>query len=736
MTAKLLKSLSMTKYERLMPRIFPGAIRIHIRDRHGELFWSVTPGETSTTAEREDADDDPVVAWSNFGPGVERRQLPSKHLQFRASLQSRTHGHIAWLIVTYDVQPSVPMATAPEPLRRAFADAKAFLHEELELQAECDQLALELSERYEELNLMYSTQDHVEKLEEGQKALTRLVHNCADYLDVGLAALISRDRNLMLESINSVAAPDDVEALLALLGTTIYDHVEAQVSSLVLNETDDVERQRLFSGRSENLLAMPVVDDHGTSIGLIAVVSRADKHVFSNGDRNLLEVMAKKASRIIHTHHDSLTGLMNRSGFEPTLVSALARARSKGGRYCLLHIDIDQLHVVNDLMGHQEGDSLIRRVGKVLRATLRDSDCLARLGGDEFAVLAANCDIRQGHAIADKIRKAVGGLQVISANRQLDVSASIGVTAIDAETEGIVGVMAAAEIACKAAKDGGRDRVQVFEEDNTSLVRRSEEIEWIGRVQLALREDRFELHCQPVAPLASERWPTHYEILIRLIGEDGIIHSPGLFMPAAERYQLMPQVDRWVVRKTLQAVGEIWGSIADSGSVFCINLSGQSLTNTGFLAFVADEIDRSPIDADKICFEITETAAISNIDEATRFIAALRDMGCRFALDDFGAGLSSFGYLKVLPVDYLKIDGSFVCEVTTDDVSLSMVEAICQIGKTMGLQTIAEYVGDDETIEVLRGIGVDYVQGFHIGMPVPLTKIIARLQRGRTAASA
>ncbi|MDH3351386.1 MAG: EAL domain-containing protein [Gammaproteobacteria bacterium] len=734
MSTRLLGSLSMAKYERLLPRVFPGAVRIDIRDRNGALFWSVRPGENGSEADG-DGDDDPVVAWTDFGPGIKRRQLPSRQLQFRAALQMRQHGHIAWLIVAYDLQPSVPMATAPEPLRRAFSDAKAFLQEELELQAECNQLAVELTERYEELNLMYSTEDHVEHLEESQEALTRLVHNCADYLDVGAAALISRERNLMLHSTNSTMAPEDVDGILELLGTAIYDRVEAQVSSLVLNETDDLERQRLFAGRSENLLAMPVVDDHGTSIGIIAVIVHGGR-VFSNGDRNLLEVMAKKASRIIHTHHDSLTGLMNRSGFEPTLVSALTNARTKGGHYCLLHIDIDQLHVINDLMGHQEGDALIRRVAKVLRGTLRDSDVLARLGGDEFAVLATNCDIRQGHSIADKIRMAVRELTVVSANRQLDVSVSLGVAAIDAQTDGIVGVMASAEIACKAAKDGGRDRIQVFEKDNTSLVRRSEEIEWIGRVQQALREDMFELHCQPVAPLASDRWPTHYEILIRLIDDEGIIHSPGLFMPAAERYQLMPQVDRWVIQNTLRTVGKIWKIIADTGSVFCINLSGQSLTNTGFLTFVIDEIDRSPIDSNRICFEITETAAISNIDEATLFIEALRAKGCRFALDDFGAGLSSFGYLKVLPVDYLKIDGSFVCEVTTDDVSLSMVEAICQIGRTMGLQTIAEYVGNDETIEVLRGIGVDYVQGFHIGMPVPLKQILGGLRRGGTAATA
>jgi len=730
-----LKSLSMAKYERLLPKFFNGAVRFEIRDRQATLLWRLS-ADGSVQDESDIAEGEPVVAWSELGAGIERRQLPCGQLQFRIPLINRDLGKIGWLTVGYDTQPSVPMTTAPEPLRRAFADAAAFLQEEMELQSECDQLAAELSDRYEELNLVYATKDQVEYFEEGQEALARLVHNCADYLDVGLAALICRDRGIALHNINSTDAPPNVEILLELLETTIYDRVESQVQSVVLNECDDDDRKRLLAGRSENIVAYPIIDDHGTAIGLLAVVARREKHTFSNGDRNLLEVMAKKASRIIHTHHDSLTGLMNRNGFESSLVSSLTSAKSNSLQHCLLHIDIDQLHVVNDLMGHQEGDNLIRRVAKTLRSVLRESDYIARLGGDEFGALLTNCDIDQGHSVADKIRNAIRELTVVAANRQLDVSASIGVAVLNRETEGIAGVMASAEIACKAAKEGGRDRIQVFQEDNTSLVRRSEEIEWIGRVQQALRDDGFELHCQPVLPISENRGAPHFEILLRMLDDDGEILAPALFMPAAERYQLMPLIDRWVIRNSLRALGSVWPSILATEAVFCLNLSGQSLTNTGFLAFVADELHQAGLPPDNVCFEITETAAISNIDEATGFMQALKDVGCRFALDDFGAGLSSFGYLKMLPVDYLKIDGSFVREVTTDKVSRSMVKAICEIGKTMGLQMVAEYVGDDETIQVLKRAGVDFVQGFYIGKPAPLKEIIDLLQDRMKAESA
>jgi len=728
MSINLLKLLSFKKYERLLPRVFPGVARLEIRDRQAQLFWSWSPPTAAA-----DEDDNPVAAWSEFGTGIDKRQLPGGRMQFRSALVLKEYGSVAWLIAAYDTQPSVSMSTAPEPLRRAFADAKIFLQEELELQSECNQLAAELSERYEELNLMYSTKDQVEYFEEGQEALGRLVHNCADYLNVGLAALICRERGVTIHNINSTEAPSHAEEILELLTTTVYDRVESQVQSVVLNETSDDDRARVFGNRPENLLAYPVIDDHGTAIGLLAVVARHDMHTFSNGDRNLLEVMAKKASRIIHTHHDSLTGLMNRSGFESSLISALASTQSNNLSHVLLHIDIDQLHVVNDLMGYQEGDVLIRRVAKTLRAVLRDTDIISRIGGGEFGVLLQNCDVRQGYAVSEKIRAAVRELTIVSAQRTLDVTTCVGLAQVNRDTEGIVGVMASAEIACKAAKDGGKDRIEVFEEDNTTLVRRSEEIEWIGRVQEALRNDEFVLYCQAVLPLLRKSDVPHFEILIRLQDRDGQILPPSVFLPAAERYQLMPLVDRWVIHNTLKELGSCWKRIAGKNPVFCINLSGQSFANPGFRSFIIDEIRESEVPPQNICFEVTETSAISHIDDAVTFMTALSKFGCRFALDDFGAGLSSFGYLKVLPVHYLKIDGSFVREITKDAISWSMVEAICQIGKTMDLTMVAEFVGDDATKAALREIGVDYAQGFHIGMPEPIDEILECIE-GRTKA--
>ncbi len=733
MSFTLLKTLSMAKYSRLLPRVFPACELLEIRDNDGSLIWRWNRAEGE--AEVEESTDE-VVVWAKFGRGIERRTMPDGRTQFRGPLAIRDKGAIGWLIVGYDTTISVPMDTAPEPLRRGFADAASFMQEEMDLQFECDQLAAELTERYEELNLVYATDDRVEHIEEGRQALGTLVHNCADYLDVGLAALICRDRNLELYDVNRNEAPKEREKLMEQLRGPVYDRVESQVAPIVLNELDSNERQRLLDGRPDNLIAYPVMDDYGTAIGILAVVARKDLHTFSNGDRNLLEVMAKKASRIIHTHHDSLTGLINRSGFESTLVATLNSTRSTNNEHCVLHIDIDQLHVVNDLMGHQEGDALIKRVANCLRKRLRDSDCLSRLGGDEFGVLLTRCSLNQAVDIARDITDNIRSLEVIAANRQLSITASIGVVGMTSETEGIVGLLASAEIACKAAKENGRDCIQVYEPDNTTLVRRSEEIEWLGKVQMALRDDSFELYSQPVVSIGERKRAAHFELLLRMVDDDGTILAPGIFMPAAERYQMMPMIDRWVIRQALRYLGRKWKSISASGPVFCINLSGQSLSSAGFYAFIVDEIEASLVPPSNICFEITETAAISNIDEAITLMNALRAIGCRFSLDDFGAGLSSFGYLRKLPVDYLKIDGSFVRDMRTDRISRSMVRAICGIGHTMDLRVVAEYVGDHETVALLRQIGVDFAQGFGIGEPAPLKETIRELQKARESQSA
>lgn len=720
------RGISMAKYARVLPRLFPNAHTFEIRDPADTLLWQ----------QGEPAADATAYQWADLAPGISRCRTSNGQLRFRRNLTTREKGLFAHFIVAFDTTNGMPLGASPQQVAKTLSAIGVFLQEEFQLQQECDQLAVELSERYEELNLVYATKDHVEFFEEGQAALNQLVSNCADYLDVNLAALILRDKGLVIHHANAFAHPERIDELIDVLSESTYDLVESRVESLVVNRADEALRKRILGGFPDNLLAYPVVDGSGTVIGILATVIGARIRDFTNSDRNLMEVMAKKASKIILTHHDSLTGLMNRSGFEYFLISTLSEARNKNLHHCALHLNIDQLHVVNDLIGYAVGDDLIRDVARTIKGLLRDSDFVARLGGDQFGVLLSNCSLEQGGQVAVKILAGIEGITVAAGGRQLKVTASVGVARLDKTSNGIIGVLAAAEIACKSAKDAGRNRVELFAEDNSSLVKRSEEMEWMSRLQDALRTDEFLLYCQPVKPLDTTKHNEHFEVLLRLRDKNSEPLSPGVFMPAAERYHMMPMLDRWVLHNSLAALSDAWDEISSGNPVFCINLSGQSLTNNGFLKYVVDEIAASNIPPANLCFEITETAAISKFDDATQFITALRRLGCKFALDDFGAGLSSFGYLKALPVDYLKIDGSFVKEITDDPVSLSMVTAIAQVGQTMGLATIAEFVQDEAAVALLRKIGVDYVQGYGIRKPVLIATIIDELKNAASAATA
>ena len=726
MSSTEFRAISMAKYARVLPRLFPNARTFEIRDPADALLWRLGEPTLDATA----------YQWTDLAPGISRSRTADGQLRYRRDLTTRDDGLFAQFIVAFDTTQGMPLGASPHHVAKTLGAIGVFLQEEFQLQQECDQLAVELSERYEELNLVYATKDHVEFFEEGQEALNQLVSNCADYLDVNLAALILRDKGLIIHHANPIAVPERMDELLTVLSETTYDLVESRIESVVVNRADETLRRRILGERRDNVLAYPVVDASGSVIGILATVIGTEIRDFTNSDRNLMEVMAKKASKIILTHHDSLTGLMNRSGFEYFLISTLSGARNKNLHHCVLHLNIDQLHVVNDLIGHDVGDDLIRDVARNIKGLLRDSDFVARLGGDQFGVLLSNCSLEQGGQVATKILDGIEAITVTAGGRQLQVTASVGVAPLNKTSNGIISVLAAAEIACKSAKDAGRNRVELFAEENSSLVKRSEEIEWMSRLQDALRADEFLLYCQPVKPLESVGNSEHFEILLRLRDETGEALSPGVFMPAAERYQMMPMLDRWVLHNTLVTLSGAWEKISAGNPVFCINLSGQSLTNNGFLKYVVDEIANSSIPPANLCFEITETAAISKFDDATQFIAALRRLGCKFALDDFGAGLSSFGYLKALPVDYLKIDGSFVKEITEDPVSLSMVTAIAQVGKTMGLKTIAEFVQDDAAVALLREIGVDYVQGYGIRKPVTIDTIVEELRNAASAETA
>ena len=424
--------------------------------------------------------------------------------------------------------------------------------------------------------------------------------------------------------------------------------------------------------------------------------------------------------------HDTLTGLVNRYEFERRAERLLSSIGQEKMEHALCYMDLDQFKVVNDTCGHTAGDELLRQLGAALQNEVRKRDTLARLGGDEFGVLMEHCSLDQAQRVANSLQKAIQDYQFTWENQSFRVGVSIGLVTITDATPSLTELMKQADAACYIAKDKGRNRIHVHHADDIELAQRHGEMQWVARLHRALEENRFCLYAQAIVPLDSSRG-LHYELLLRMVDEKGKLIPPDAFLPAAERYNLIVDIDRWVIEKGITVLAQ--NPVFQQQIQFIsINLSGHSLTTPGVLDFITTQLEVSGIETNKICFEITETAAIANLSMATNFISTLRGLGCRFALDDFGSGLSSFAYLKNLPVDYLKIDGMFVKDIVVDPIDHAMVKSINEIGQVLGMQTIAEFVENDEIKGLLREIGVNYAQGYGIDKPQIFDELLARFK--------
>lgn len=423
--------------------------------------------------------------------------------------------------------------------------------------------------------------------------------------------------------------------------------------------------------------------------------------------------------------HDPLTGLVNRTGLDLQLEGLLQAVGEDDRQHCLMYMDLDQFKIVNDTCGHAAGDELLRQVAALLSKHVRGHDVLARLGGDEFGVLLLDCPQQPALRIAEEMRQSVRDYRFAWNDKMYAIGVSVGLVVVNSESESVERVLSAADTACYAAKDGGRNQVHLYRSDQGEAALRHGEMRWVSRIHQALADDRFRLYVQPIVPTAGGT--EHHEVLVRMLDRQGELVLPGAFIPAAERFNLMPEIDRWVISGVFTLIAEYRDQLVDGGYRFAINLSGGSVSDRETLDFIVDKLDQYQIPGEMISFEITETAAIDNLSSAGHFIRVLKRYGCRFALDDFGSGLSSFAYLKNLPVDFLKIDGAFVKDMVQDPIDLAMVQAINQIGHVMQLETIAEFVENQAVFDRLREIGVDYAQGFGVARPVPLTDGAGRL---------
>ena len=422
--------------------------------------------------------------------------------------------------------------------------------------------------------------------------------------------------------------------------------------------------------------------------------------------------------------HDALTGLINRREFEHRVERSIAQARSKAAIHALLYLDLDQFKIVNDTCGHAAGDELLQQLAQILLGSVRHRDTLSRLGGDEFGMLLENCPLEKAVGIANSLLTAIDNFQFTWNDNSFILGISIGVVPIDHSTTDIASTMSAADSACYIAKESGRHQVQIAHMGDRRLQERHGEMQWVARLNKAIANNQFALYFQPVIPCASKSTTgRHLEILLRLIDDDGAIITPGSFLPAAEKYNLLTSIDRWVIEHSLRWLAENT-ALSETVITLSINISAQTIGSPDMLKFIIDAREETGAPASQVIFEVTETTAIDNITSATSFMLTLRGCGFRFTLDDFGSGLSSFTYLKKLPVDFLKIDGVFVRDILSDPVDYAMVKAISELGQLLGKEIIAELVETDELADELRKMGVNYMQGHSYGKPQPLNNFI------------
>jgi diguanylate cyclase (GGDEF)-like protein/PAS domain S-box-containing protein len=459
------------------------------------------------------------------------------------------------------------------------------------------------------------------------------------------------------------------------------------------------------SERSIELSASPIRNESAELVGAVILLHDVTEL------RGLARQMSYQAT------HDALTGLVNRREFERRLEEAIESGHRGDGQHVLCYLDLDRFKVVNDTSGHLAGDSMLREVAKVLRDAVRDSDTVGRLGGDEFGMLLMGCPLEKARQIADDVCRAVGDYRFVWKDKIFNIGVSIGLVEISRESGALEELLAAADSACYVAKKQGSGRVVVYSARDEALARHTGEIQWLQRLQSALKDNRFQLYHQPIVPAYGvDGGGPAMEVLVRLQDEAGHEVPPSEFVKAAERYRLMGLVDRWVVQTTLAALGRGAIPVPSNRSV-AINISGQTLSDVQFLEFVVECLDSTGVNPQQVCFEITENAVVANLDHARRFVGVLHGMGCQFALDDFGSGVGSFSNLKNLPMDYLKIDGSFMRNLEKDSVNQAMVTAMIKLARTLNFKVIAEQVEDVATLDTARRMGVDYVQGYAVGRP-------------------
>ncbi|MGB5103368.1 MAG: EAL domain-containing protein [Steroidobacteraceae bacterium] len=606
------------------------------------------------------------------------------------------------------------------------------LQRELGSQYSIGDLQRSLMVRDRDLELLLGAAQHEAAGGESTDDFAELVQSCVDHLGCSVGALLIPDKNIAVCRTGRDTLPRAGADIL----TRTHRHLLAwtQLHRQTMTANRPIEGGPL-GPVPYKILSCPVMHGAQRVLGILVLFKPPSSIDFDLRQVRIVELLARRVAYILLNAYDPTTGLLTRPAFEKRAQALLTPEALKAGN-CVIYADIDRLHVLNENLGMHVGDEVIVRVAEVIRRSLTPRMLASRISGDRFALFVGDASLDTAQRIAEELRDGLERLEFLAGDEPVDVSVSFGVARIVDSKHPLSHALAAAEIACKAAKDRGRDRVETYEDSDQSIVRRYTDVTLVGTLRYALANDRFRLEAQSIVPLNGAAGGPKFELLLRMTDEGGESIAPDKFLSAAERYQLAPAIDRWVVRKVLQTLAVHATPLTALGACFAVNISGQSIGDQDFCAFLEEELRTSGLPPRLVSFELTETAAVANIVRAEALMHRLRELGFDVALDDFGRGLSSLTYLKTLPVTCLKVDGSFVRDVVVDDRSKAMLSAIVQLARAMGLRTVAECVESDQIRDITRDLGVEYGQGFSIGRPTPLERVIdgllgAKLQPGK-----
>jgi len=597
------------------------------------------------------------------------------------------------------------------------------LQRELQARASVGLLSSDLRSRDQDLELLLHLSPSEAQDPRDADELALLMQRCVDHLDVMLGALVVPERNVAICKARAGSKPRvDV---LSKTHRHLLNWATLQRRTLVINSVGSGAAPEAGLPPVK-MLSVPVRHASNRVIGFLALFRGPEQPDFDVRSERLSELLARKVTSVLQNNFDGATSLLTRPAFE-NHVRAFLASRHDSAPHSVLYIDVDRLHVVNDNFGMHIGDESLVKIAEILRRKPRPNAITARVSGDRFTVFLPDCPLEQAAQVGEEIRQQCADLTHTRGDGTVQVSVSVGVAELPGSRAPLAHGLANAEIACKAAKDRGRDRVEVFQDGDQSIMRRHSDVLVVQRLHEAIEHNRFVLHAQPILPLGGDTGAPRFELLLRMVGEGGEILPPAKFLSAAERYQMLPAIDRWVIQHALKSLGKHRASLEGNPARFSINVSGPSIAAEDFLDFLEGSVRSSGLPPELLCFELTETAAVSNLPRAERLMQRMRSLGCTFALDDFGTGVSSLSYLKTLPVQVLKIDGSFVRDSGTSQRTESMVKAIAQLARIMGMETVAEFVETDELRVRMAALGVDFGQGFAIGRPTPLDEVLGDL---------